>query len=60
MLGPVDEWLTSHLISHWREEVWDTAVRYLEATEDDTRAELRQHIEHMALERGALMLKIKS
>ena len=31
LLGPVDEWLTSRLISHWREEVWDNAVRYLES-----------------------------
>ena len=60
MLGPVDEWLTSHLISHWREEVWETAVRYLEAADEDTRAELRQQIEHTALERGTLMLKIRS
>ena len=60
MLGPVDEWLTSHLISHWREEVWDTAVRYLEAADEETRAELRQQVEHTALERGALMLKIRS
>jgi hypothetical protein len=60
LLGPMDEWLTSRLISHWREEVWDTAVRYLEAADDDTRAELRQQIERAALERGTLMLKIKS
>jgi hypothetical protein len=60
MLGPVDEWLTSHLISHWREEVWETAVRYLEASDEETRVELRQQIEQSALERGTLMLKIKS
>jgi hypothetical protein len=60
LLGPMDEWLTSRLISHWREEVWDTAVRYLEATDEDTRAELRQRIEQSALERGTLMLRIKS
>ncbi len=60
MLGPVDEWLTSHLISHWREDVWNAAVRYVEATDEDTRAELRQQIEHTAMERGTLMLKIRS
>jgi hypothetical protein len=60
LLGPMDEWLTSRLISHWREDVWETAVRYLEAADADTRAELHQQIEQSALERGALMLKIKS
>ncbi len=60
LLGPMDEWLTSQLLSHWREEVWNTAVRYLEATDEDTREALRQHIEHIALERGSLMLKIRS
>lgn len=58
-LGPVDEWLTSHLIAHWREEVWDNAVRYLEL-DDDARAAFRQQIEHPAVERGTLMLKIRS
>jgi hypothetical protein len=60
LMGPVDEWLTSRLISHWREDVWDTAVRYLEAADADTRAKLRKQIERSALERGALMLRIKS
>jgi hypothetical protein len=60
LLGPLDEWLTSRLISQWREDVWDTAVRYLEAADDDTRAELHRQIEQAVLERGALMLKIKS
>ena len=59
LLGPMDEWLTSRLISSWREDVWDTAVRYLDA-DDDARAELHRTIEQAALERGALMLKIKS
>jgi hypothetical protein len=60
LLGPVDEWLTSRLISHWREEVWDNAVRCLEAADAGTRAELRRQIEQSAMERGTLMLKIRS
>jgi hypothetical protein len=60
VLGPVDEWLTSQLISQWREDVWEAAVRYLEVADADTRAELRQQIEQAVLERGTLMLKIKS
>jgi hypothetical protein len=59
MLGPVDEWLTSHLISHWREEVWENAVRYLEAATEEREA-LRQQIEHQAMRLGTDMLKIRS
>ena len=60
MLGPVDEWMTSHLISHWREEVWENTVRYLELTTSEEREALRQHIEQQALRLGTDMLKIRS
>jgi hypothetical protein len=60
LLGPVDEWLTSHLISHWREEVWVNAIRYLELTTPEERAVLRQHIQQQALRLGNDMLKIRS
>ena len=60
LLGPVDEWFTSQLISQWREDVWEAAVCYLEASDADTRAELHRQIEQSALERGTLMLKLKS
>ena len=60
LLGPVDEWLTSHLISQWREEVWDNAVCYLALSDAAACAALRQQIEHAAFERGRQMLKIKS
>jgi hypothetical protein len=59
LLGPVDEWLTSRLIGHWREEVWNNAVRYLELTTPEEREGLRQHIEQRALQLGNDMLKIK-
>jgi hypothetical protein len=60
MLGPVDEWLTSHLIAHWREEVWSHAVRYLELTSPEERADLHRQIEHRALQLGTDFLKIRS
>jgi hypothetical protein len=60
LLGPVDEWFASRLISHWREDVWDNALRYLALSDDAARTAFRQQIEHTALERGALMLKINS
>ncbi len=60
VLGPVDEWMTSQLLSHWREEVWDHAVRYLELATPEERAELRAHIEQHAMRLGHDMLKIRS
>jgi Family of unknown function (DUF5995) len=60
LLGPVDEWLTSRLISHWREEVWENAVRYLEAATPEEREALRQHTEQHAMRLGNDMLKIRS
>ena len=60
LLGPTDEWLTSHLISHWREEVWEHTMRYLELTTPEERAALRQHLEQHAVRFGTEMLKIRS
>jgi hypothetical protein len=60
LLGPVDEWLTSRLISQWREEVWENAVRYLAAATPEERETLRQRIEQQALRLGSDMLKIRS
>jgi hypothetical protein len=60
LLGPVDEWLTSRLISHWREEVWSQAVRYLELPTPEEREVLRQRIEQQALQLGNDLLKIRS
>jgi hypothetical protein len=60
LLGPMDEWLTSRLISQWREEVWENAVRYLAAATPEEREALRQRIEQQALQMGSAMLKIRS
>ncbi len=60
MLGPVDEWLTSHLISHWREEVWNNAVCYLEASDEAARAALHRQIEQQAVRLGNDILKVRS
>ena len=60
LLGPMDEWLTSRLISHWREEVWENAVCYLEASTPEERAALRQRIEQQAMQLGTDMLRMKA
>lgn len=52
LMGPVDEWLISELIEHWRDEVWRFAVQYLETSTAEEREALRAHIETSALRRG--------
>ena len=60
ILGPVDEWLTSHLIGHWREEVWNHAVCYLELTTPQERETLRHEVEHQAVRLGTEIFKVRS
>lgn len=52
LLGPTDEWLTSHLIAHWREDVWESAVRYLAVLDAHERATFHENIEFTAVRRG--------
>jgi hypothetical protein len=56
LMGPTDEWLTSHLIAHWREEVWDKAVRYLTLADAHERDTFHQKIGLAALRRGEEIL----
>lgn len=49
LLGPVDEKLVSHLITHWRETVWHNAMQLLEANEPSERSRLIGQIEQAAL-----------
>jgi hypothetical protein len=56
MLGPVDEWLTSHLIARWREEVWEKAVALLETSEQPAREQLRRQVEAATLKRADVIL----
>jgi hypothetical protein len=44
-MGPLDEWLISRLIEHWRDEVWEQSVIYLNTPESDQRIEFRQRRE---------------
>lgn len=52
LLGPLDEWLVSGLITRWRETVWQNAARLLEAKDDNERQALLQGVEEEALELG--------
>jgi hypothetical protein len=51
-LGPLDEWLISSLIGHWREEVWHNALRYLAAARGTEQEALRRQIEAQTLKRA--------
>lgn len=42
LMGGLDEWLVSRLIRHWRAEVWEAAVNFLETPDPDSRASLRR------------------
>jgi hypothetical protein len=55
-LGPVDEWLTSRLISHWREQVWQNALRLVKTPDPGLRERVRLQIEATALERAEAVL----
>lgn len=55
LLGPVDEIIVSHLITHWRETVWEHALRLLAAQDADEQARLAGHIHDEALKIGELI-----
>lgn len=56
LLGPFDEWLTSRLIAHWRDKVWQDAVTLLEMTVPAARAQQHQQIEIRTLQRANAIL----
>ena len=55
LLGPLDEYLVSQLITHWRETVWQNTCRLLEARATDDQAPLLLEIEEEALQLGRLI-----
>ena len=57
VLGRMDEWLLSQLITSWRSEVWNVAIRMLEATEEASLEDIRQEQERRVLEKGEGLLR---
>ncbi len=55
LLGPVDELLVSHLITHWRETVWRDTMQLLETGDPSERARLIHGIEQAALKTASLI-----
>ena len=52
VLGPVDEWMTSLLISEWREEVWKYATRIIDPAEFMDKQTVIQHVEKVSIQRA--------
>lgn len=57
LLGPLDEWLTSRLISAWRDDVWDEAVRFLATNDVQQRDQLRALREQQVLQLAQKILR---
>ena len=56
LLGPVDEFLISHLISNWREDVWQNAAELLGTGSE--RNKLEGQIEAHALRVGRVISRL--
>ncbi len=57
VLGPLDEHAAARLIRHWREDVWQQAMRMLAATDPEERADLRRLLAVQAQERSQQILE---
>ena len=49
LMGPVDELLVSHVITHWRETVWQSAVALLNTADADARTRIVHGVENHTL-----------
>jgi hypothetical protein len=58
LMGPVDEWATSRVISEWRDVVWQQAMRLIEAADETEARQLRRQQEDEALQRARLILRL--
>ncbi len=57
LMGRMDEWLLSQLISGWRTDVWHVAQHLLGAPDEGSREKVRKEQEQRVLERGESLLK---
>lgn len=56
LMGPIDEWLISELITRWRDEVWTYAVNLIETGDQKKREQQRGKIESLTLNRARTIL----
>ena len=57
LLGPMDEWLTSKIISSWRENVWEHAVCLVDMVDEQERLEFKQQVEKDSVHKALEVLK---
>jgi hypothetical protein len=57
LLGPLDEWLTAKIISSWRDEVWEYAVRMLNLPDEIERNEFASQVESESVQKALDVLK---
>lgn len=56
MMGRVDEWLLSEIISGWRSDVWRETGRMLEARSPEQREEIRFEVEAHVMQKARQLL----
>lgn len=57
LLGRVDEGMLSRLITHWRQGVWDMALRLLAAPDAAAAEKIRQEVEN-EMEIGRWLVRV--
>ncbi len=55
LMGPVDELMVSHLIRHWRDDVWNNAARLMDNSDPGEQARVVAHCESTALRAGEVI-----
>lgn len=57
LMGRVDEWLLSELISSWRTEVWKESCRMLASAQDEEKESMRKTLEAAVMKRATHLLE---
>jgi len=52
LLGPIDEFLISKLITHWRETVWQNAMMLIQLSNSEERNHFIEQCESEAIKTG--------
>jgi hypothetical protein len=60
LMGRMDEWLTSRLISHWREQVWQNTTALLRTPDGPARQYHIQRVEKHAIRRAHAILGVRN
>ncbi len=56
LMGPLDEWLTSRMITDWREQVWKNATLLIRSQSEPDRQLVLQEVERLSIERARSIL----